>query len=122
MTLPALIKTLQKEFDNKIVTAEKMADRRCFDVDYSLDDSVESGKPLGWNNLKDLSQNGYAVVLYDANLSGAEAVRATVVDEINCLRVTQSPDSSIQEDLTSFRDIYDYIATEYPVIVSGKPL
>ena len=122
MALPALIKTLQKEFDKKIVTAERMDDRRCFGVDRSLDHSVEVGKPIVWHNLKDLSQKGYAVILYNGSLHGTETVGATVVDEINSLRVTQSPNASIQEGPTSFRDIYDSIAAKYPVIVGGKPL
>ena len=121
MTLPELVKTLQKEFDKKIVTA-KMTDRNYFSVDNSLDNNLENGKPLVWHNLKNLSQNGYATVLYSDNPNKIDAVRATVVDEINCLRITHSPNSSIQTGPISFRDIYNNIAPKYPIIVSGKPL
>lgn len=122
MALTALVNALQKEFKQKVVTAQRVADRRYFEVDSSLDNSVDVGKPIMWDNLKHLSQDGYAVVLYDKNLARNDAVRATVVDEINSLRITQAPTSGVKVGPTSYRKIYESIASEYPVIVSGKPL
>ena len=75
-----------------------------------------------YSNLKDLSEKGYATVLYDSNLNKREVIRASTMDEINCIKIRDSPNENIPKGLASFRDIYDYITIQYPTIISDKSL
>jgi hypothetical protein len=44
------------------------------------------------------------------------------MDEINCIKIRDSPNENIPKGLASFRDIYDYITIQYPTIISDKSL
>jgi hypothetical protein len=119
MEILKLIKTLQKEFGDKVVTAERMADRRFFITNNSLDNKIESGKPIIWNNLKKLSQEGYVTVLYQNNLMQEKgAIKVSVTDETNCFKIKESPNANIQCGPVSFREIYESLSTKYPIVVS----
>ena len=111
---------LEKEFNGKVVVAERTDDRRGFKVDMCLDNHVEMGQQITWRNLIDLSNKGYAIVLHDGILDGGAYVKAIVINEMNNFKITHSPASEISEGQISFKEIYDRIASEYPVVISRK--
>nr|MCK4929579.1 hypothetical protein [Nanoarchaeota archaeon] len=117
MTLFELLTKLQKEFKQKIVTGQ-IYDRG-FEVDFSLDNKIKVGKGLLWHTIKDLSLDGYAVVLYKSdNFDGEKIVKATPMDETNAFKITESPNPEIQTGPISYRDLGE-LTLDYHVIISG---